>query len=549
MSMSYEVIKVENSIYVKALISGFNNLYNNKSLVDELNVFPVPDGDTGTNMSMTSNAAKLVLEKLNNKNFIEIAKETSSAMLRGARGNSGVILSLLFRGIYKGLKNYSSLTTKSFAAALHSGVNEAYGAVMNPTEGTILTVAKDISIAADENKDKDFKEFFTKITEAGTLSVQNTTNILPVLKKAGVVDAGGQGLLLIFEGMKEFIVNNNLIESNNNLAPKKTVNVVARSNETINFSYCTEYIINRENDKSELKLKAYLETIGDCVVVVADDDIIKVHVHTNEPGNAISEALKFGYLSNIKIDNMKLQHKDKLKQIEKSKENFSYAPVNPDVDASFIAVCAGDGVHNLFEELGADAIVDGGQTMNPSTQDLLEAIESVEGKTVFVLPNNKNIIMASEQAAKLADREVLVIQTKTIPQGISALLSYDSSKTIKENELIMTKASENVKTGLITFAARDSIFEGKQIGKNEILGIYDGKIVLNEKEVTKAAYKLMKKMVDSKDQFVTILYGNEVSQESADEFYDILKNKFENQLEINLLSGGQPVYYYIISVE
>lgn len=540
---------MENSIYVKALISGFNNLYNNKSLVDELNVFPVPDGDTGTNMSMTSNAAKLVLEKLNNKNFIEIAKETSSAMLRGARGNSGVILSLLFRGIYKGLKNYSSLTTKSFAAALHSGVNEAYGAVMNPTEGTILTVAKDISIAADENKDKDFKEFFTKITEAGTLSVQNTTNILPVLKKAGVVDAGGQGLLLIFEGMKEFIVNNNLIESNNNLAPKKTVNVVARSNETINFSYCTEYIINRENDKSELKLKAYLETIGDCVVVVADDDIIKVHVHTNEPGNAISEALKFGYLSNIKIDNMKLQHKDKLKQIEKSKENFSYAPVNPDVDASFIAVCAGDGVHNLFEELGADAIVDGGQTMNPSTQDLLEAIESVEGKTVFVLPNNKNIIMASEQAAKLADREVLVIQTKTIPQGISALLSYDSSKTIKENELIMTKASENVKTGLITFAARDSIFEGKQIGKNEILGIYDGKIVLNEKEVTKAAYKLMKKMVDSKDQFVTILYGNEVSQESADEFYDILKNKFENQLEINLLSGGQPVYYYIISVE
>lgn len=549
MSMSYEVIKVENSIYVKALISGFNNLYNNKSLVDELNVFPVPDGDTGTNMSMTSNAAKLVLEKLNNKNFIEIAKETSSAMLRGARGNSGVILSLLFRGIYKGLKNYSSLTTKSFAAALHSGVNEAYGAVMNPTEGTILTVAKDISIAADENKDKDFKEFFTKITEAGTLSVQNTTNILPVLKKAGVVDAGGQGLLLIFEGMKEFIVNNNLIESNNNLAPKKTVNVVARSNETINFSYCTEYIINRENDKSELKLKAYLETIGDCVVVVADDDIIKVHVHTNEPGNAISEALKFGYLSNIKIDNMKLQHKDKLKQIEKSKENFSYAPVNPDVDASFIAVCAGDGVHNLFEELGADAIVDGGQTMNPSTQDLLEAIESVEGKTVFVLPNNKNIIMASEQAAKLADREVLVIQTKTIPQGISALLSYDSSKTIKENELIMTKASENVKTGLITFAARDSIFEGKQIGKNEILGLYDGKIVLNEKDVTKAAYKLMKKMVDSKDQFVTILYGNEVSQESADEFYDILKNKFENQLEINLLSGGQPVYYYIISVE
>lgn len=540
---------MDDATFKNAIISGCNNIRNNESVINELNVFPVPDGDTGTNMSMTSYAAVSALDNLLRPSFKLTAKTVSQAMLRGARGNSGVILSLIFRGIYKSLKGESALTVKSFVKSLDCGVKEAYGAVMNPTEGTILTVAKDVCCCGFKNDDKEFAPFFETIVDCARKSLQNTPNLLPTLKKAGVVDAGGKGLVCFLEGMKEVVVNGRSVETETTGSKRTVKDPVAASSDKINFAYCTEYIINLKEPKDELKLRAYLESIGDCVVVVADDEIIKVHVHTNRPGDALNEGIKYGYLTDLKIDNMQKQHKDKKTQAQNSLEYLNYVPVDENTDMGFVAVAAGGGVKNLFKEIGADVVVDGGQTMNPSAQDLLTAIHNVGAKTVFVLPNNKNIIMAAEQAASMADREVKVIQTKTVPQGMASMLAYDSSAGVKENEIYMTKAADGVKTGLVTFAARDSIYEGKQIGKNEILALMNGRIVLTEKTVLKAAFKLMKKMVDSTNQFATVFYGSEVSSEQADELYEMLQSKFSDRLEINLVKGEQPVYYYIISVE
>ena len=423
--------KVVNGLIFKdAVISGANNIANQKAKVDELNVFPVPDGDTGTNMSMTATAAAKALDALDNPTVAEVADCTASAMLRGARGNSGVILSLLFRGISKGLKGAKELTPNNLADALSQGVKAAYKAVMKPTEGTVLTVAR---LAAEHataiaGQTQDVVALFDEIVSAAADALAHTPEQLPVLKQAGVVDAGGKGLLVILEGMRSVIRDGKKIErlEQGAVEQPKLQNAAAEFEGEIAFTYCTEFIVNRgSHDKGALALRAYLESIGDCVVVVDDDDIIKVHVHTDNPGNALQEGLKFGYLTNMKIDNMRDQHESKAHQARQSKKQEEYVAVDESIEFGFVAVAAGQGIQTLFGDLGVNKVVSGGQTMNPSTDDILSAIHSVPAKTVFVLPNNKNIIMAAEQAEKLADRKVCVLQTRTIPQGISAMLAFD----------------------------------------------------------------------------------------------------------------------------
>ena len=532
-----------------AIISGAKLLVNKKSLIDELNVYPVPDGDTGTNMSMTASAAANVLKTLINPTVGEVAKATASAMLRGARGNSGVILSLFFRGMSNALKNEENLTTKLLVNSLQQSVKETYGAVMKPTEGTILTVARIASEKAVTLNTEDVSEAFSIILEAAKDALAKTPDMLPILKKAGVVDAGGMGLVTLFEGMKHVFDGNEIIEPEGNAAKPNLVTPVAEAESDIKFSYCTEFIVNRTNSKSHLSLRAYIESIGDSVVVVEDDSIIKVHVHTNEPGNAIQEGLTFGWLTNMKIDNMRQQHEQKSHFADQFKKNKTYKAADNDVPVGFVAVAAGEGIINMFEELGVNAIVSGGQTMNPSTEDILNAIQSVGAKNIVVMPNNKNIIMAAEQAAGMADRNVVVLQTKSVPEGMSAMLAYDPDINFEESVLAMTSAINSVKTGLITFAARDSVMDGKKIGKNEILGIKENKICIIDQNINKTCFRLIKKMVSSSSSVITIFYGKDISEQQANELYSNLSSKYGNKIEVNILKGNQPVYYYIVSVE
>ncbi len=546
-----------------AFISGANNIQNNKQQVDELNVFPVPDGDTGTNMSMTIGAAKQALTTMNSQSagVGEIAHTAASALLRGARGNSGVILSLLFRGIANGLKDKQTANGADMAHALTLGVQSAYKAVMKPTEGTILTVARAAAEHAEEfaKTNNSFTAVFDEIVVHANEALNQTPELLPVLKKAGVVDAGGMGLLTIFKGMQQVFSGGDIIQPDKKeaqssvpqTAPERQKSAVAEADEEITFAYCTEFIVNRgKAQKGALALRAYLESIGDCVVVVDDEDIIKVHVHTNNPGNALQEGLKFGTLSNMKIENMREQHSSKVYEQEQLDEMDDYAPVDPDREIGFVAVAAGQGLHALFTDLGVDKIVSGGQTMNPSTDDILRAIKSVPAKTVFVLPNNKNIIMAAEQAVALADRNVCVLQTRTIPQGLSAMLAFDPDLSNEENLTAMTHALDHVSTGQITFAARDSDFDGHKIKKGEILGLDNGKLSFTEKDVTKAVTRLTAKLAKrAGTSFVTVIYGADVSDSQAQEAYEAISAKLPGDVEINLVNGGQPVYYYIISAE
>ncbi len=545
---------INGKLLSQGIISGANNIINQKVKVDELNVFPVPDGDTGTNMSMTIKAGKTALENLSESDVSKVADTCASALLRGARGNSGVILSLLFRGFSKGLKGKEEANGLDIANALKIGVDNAYKAVMNPTEGTILTVArlgaeKAIEVALETN---DPVVVFEETVKACEEALNQTPEILPVLKKAGVVDAGGKGLLVIFEGMLEVFKNNRMIEleDKTNESKSEVKNAFVEYEGDIKFFYCTEFIVDKNKQANDsLKLRAYLETIGDCVVVVDDDEIIKVHVHTNDPGNALQEGLKFGTLMNIKIENMNEQFAAKQNEAKKTNLDATYVKVDPDRDYGFVAVCAGAGLHDLFIDLGVDKVVSGGQTMNPSTEDILSAIHSIPAKTVFVLPNNKNIIMAAEQAVKLADRNVCVLQTRTIPQGLSAMMAFDPSADVSDNRTNMTQAFDRVQTGQITFAARDSDFDGHNIKQGEILALDNGKLGFVEKDVTKALHKLVKSLVKKSDgSFITIIYGSDVTAEQASEASEYLSNKYSNH-EINLINGGQPVYYYIVSVE
>ncbi len=554
-----------------SIISGANNLANRRAQVDELNVFPVPDGDTGTNMSMTIGAARTELLNLPDDCTVEKAAQvTASAMLRGARGNSGVISSLLFRGFSKALQGKKTAEASDLSAALEKGVESAYKAVMKPTEGTMLTVARVASEEAAQSNIADPVELWQLVCSAAQRALDNTPEQLPVLKKAGVVDAGGQGLMYIFEGMLSVFRDNHMIEADN--APEKSAKLSTSGAgkgvytddlmkvEDIKNGYCTQFLVNKNEGASSTKLRAFLESNGDSVVVVEDDEVINCHVHTADPGKIVSHALGYGYLTNFKIENMHEQFlarqaqgeglkKQAAAEAEGTDSEFPYAAVDNDREFGFVAVAAGEGLKAIFKDLGADAVVSGGQTMNPSTADIVAAVQSVPAKTVFVLPNNKNIIMAAEQAQGIADRTVVVLTTRTIPQGITALLNFDPEASEYDNATNMMKAADNVATGLVTFAARDSDFDGRKIKKNEILALENGKLVATGTDITKVTYRLARSMCKKDTSFITVISGCDVSEEEAEHTAEMVQAKCPSGIEVTHLNGGQPVYYYIISVE
>ncbi len=550
-----------------AIISAANNLANNRKPVDDLNVFPVPDGDTGTNMSMTLSNAVRELEKVSGETAGKVAQINASALLRGARGNSGVITSLLFRGFSKGIGSDENVTAENLAAAFKLGVEAAYKAVMKPTEGTILTVARIASERATAafEAGKDALGVFADAIDGAKEALAETPELLPMLKKAGVVDAGGQGFVIILEGMMSVFRDGIIIASNSGSAEieededNETARNAAGEFETeITFTYCTEFIVKRDSEctKEPSELRAYLETIGDCVVVVDDEEIIKVHVHTDHPGNAFEEGLTFGQLTSMKVENMRDQHEkakhdaaNAKKAPAKTKQNEKIESVEITKPVGFVSVCAGDGIAALFKDLGVDTIVSGGQTMNPSTDNILRAIESTPAETVYVLPNNKNIIMAAEQAIPISTRKVIVLHTRTIPQGITAMLNFDESVDTEANAIAMQNAAEAIATGQVTFAARDSDFDGHKIKQGEIMAMTGGKISFVDTDIEKATYKLVKSMIKRDSQFVTVIYGEEITDEQAVSLEQLLNEKFGNKVEITFISGGQPVYYYIISVE
>lgn len=547
-----------------AIISGANNIVRHKKEVDELNIFPVPDGDTGTNMSMTiTAAAKLLAESEEVISVAAVSKMTSSAMLRGARGNSGVILSLLFKGIAEVLKESEEVDGVLFADALTLGVEYAYKAVMNPTEGTILTVARLAAeaarIAADVENDPII--VLGAACNAAEDALAQTPELLHVLKKAGVVDAGGKGLCIIFEGMLSLLRDGVMINIDAPVEVKKEntddffKNAAAEFDSEINFTYCTEFIVGKNDNAtadSVAELRAYLEGIGDCVVVVEDDDIIKTHVHTENPGLALETALKYGQLLTVKVENMREQHRiaaekheQELKLLEESPE-----PAEPEKEFGFVSVAAGEGLHELFKDLGVDRVVSGGQSMNPSTENLYNAIMAVPAKVVFVFPNNKNILMAARQACELIkDRKTVIIPTRTVPQGIAAMLAYDEQATVELNIEYMMEAAKKILTGQVTYAARDSEFGSTKLREGDIIALNNGKLVFKDKDPVKAAIKLTKEMVSKSTTFITIIYGEKVSEAQANLAYDAIQAKYGSSVDITLVNGGQPLYYFLISVE
>lgn len=543
-------------MFKNGIISAANNISNSRQAVDALNIFPVPDGDTGTNMSMTINAAAADIAAMPEDSSLgEVSKRTASALLRGARGNSGVILSLIFRGMSKAFKGLDEAGSKDVAKAFRMGCDAAYKAVMKPTEGTILTVVRKAAEAAEEIadiQDEPLEVCFAAL-QAAKQALAKTPEQLPVLKKAGVVDAGGQGLVLIFEGIQSVFENNAIvqpIDGEKKEEKQSDKSTVAAADEEIKFGYCSEFLIEKEKsagEKDPLKLRAYLESIGDCVVVVDDNDIIKVHVHSNCPGDVIQSALKYGQLINIKIDNMRYQHRN----ADEGKKADEAKIAEPENEYGFVAVCAGEGLQGLFTDLGADVVVSGGQTMNPSTDNILNAINQTPAKTVFVLPNNKNIIMAAQQAVPLAkDRTVIVLQTKTIPQGISAMLSFDETQDAKANEEAMTEAAGAVETGQVTFAARDSEVDGKPIKQGQMMGMANGAIKFIGDDKEQIAFETAESMIDtSVHSLVTIIFGEGADENGAQVVEQKLGEKFGSDIEISIVDGGQPVYYYIISVE
>ena len=553
-------------------MAGACNLEKHKDYINELNVFPVPDGDTGTNMSMTIAGAVEALENMDSQNVSEIASATASAMLKSARGNSGVILSLLFRGIANGLKGAAVIDGKELSAAMREGVTTAYKAVMNPTEGTILTVARMACEAGElvSETEDDAVAVFGTICSAANTALESTPDMLPVLKKAGVVDAGGKGLCLIFEGMLSLIRDGIMIENKSSVSDSQTDkeeataeffrNAAAEFDSVINFTYCTEFIIGKNPDitKSSLELKAYLENIGDCVVVADDDDIIKVHVHTENPGKAIEEALTFGQLLKVKIENMKEQHRkaaekyaaEKAKAEAEEKKRQSLKPVAPVDEIGFVSVATGAGIEEVFKDLGCHQIVNGGQSMNPSTEDIFEAVMATPAKNVFVLPNNKNIILAAEQVIPMVkDRNVVIIPTKTIPQGLVALIAYSDEASVELNAEYMTSAAKKVSTGQVTYAARNSEFGNTKIKEGEIIALNNGKLTYKSKDPVHAAVKLAKEMINRDTSYVTIIYGNGITDAQAESALQSIQSKVSSNVEVSLINGGQPIYYFILSVE
>ena len=531
----------------RLIISAAASIEINKQTLNELNVFPVPDGDTGTNMSMTINAAAAELRKVEDPTLEKAASVAASAMLRGARGNSGVILSLLFRGISKKLKGIDECDGTSWAEALQEGVDAAYKAIMKPTEGTILTVARLAAAkAAQAAQENNFFEYVHEAAiEEAKVALADTVNQNPVLKKAGVVDAGGKGWLFVLEAMLCALRGEDIVAPEAGAAEvKEQADFADFNTEDITFTYCTEFIISRENDLDPNVLRAFLDGIGDSLVLVDDEEIIKVHVHTNDPGKALHEAMDYGSFVTVKIENMRLQHTEKVM----SEQELAPQIAEPEKPFGVVAVCAGEGLSDVFMNLGVDAIISGGQTMNPSTQDILEKVNQVPAETVFVLPNNKNIIMAAEQVDALTPKHVVVIPSKTVPQGVTAMLSFNGEGTEEENVEAMTEALSTVDTMQITYAARNSDFDGYDIHEGDYLAIYEKALFGTSRDIKVLLRALAERVRDEGKEYITIYYGADISEKHAQKAADIFADLCPNA-DVNLLSGGQPVYYYLISAE
>ena len=551
--MATKTINVD--VLAKMFLAGAQNIEAKKDYINELNVFPVPDGDTGTNMSMTIMSAAKEVTALNNPEMKDLAKAISSGSLRGARGNSGVILSQLLRGFTKAIKEEKEIDVLALAAACQRARDTAYKAVMKPKEGTILTVASGIATKAAEMAEEtdDLEVFIPAVIEYAEEVLNKTPEMLPVLKEAGVVDSGGQGLLEVIKGGYDAFLGKEIDYSSIKPSTSVTMNKVnAEDTADIKFGYCTEFIILLEKSlpQDEIdRFREFLDSIGDSIVLVADDEIVKVHVHTNHPGQAFERALTYGQLSRMKIDNMREEHQEKLiKDAEKlAKEQAENK--EPPKDHGFISVSVGEGLSQIFRELGVDYLIEGGQTMNPSTEDMLNAIEKVNAKTIYIFPNNKNIILAANQARDLTeDKEIIVVPTKTIPQGISAMISFVPEKGGEENLASMTDAISRVKTGQITYAVRDTRIDDKEIHEGDIMGIGDAGILAVGRDRLQVAEEMVAEMVDEESEIISVYYGEDVSEEDAEALSDSLTEKYP-ECEVELNQGGQPIYYYLISVE
>lgn len=564
-----EITSINSKLLARMFLAGAKNLDSKKDWINELNVFPVPDGDTGTNMTMTIMSAAKEVSSLTNPTMAELAKAISSGSLRGARGNSGVILSQLFRGFCKVIKEYDEIDVTILCEACQKAVETAYKAVMKPKEGTILTVAKGAAEKALELSDEteDVVTFVEEVIKQAEYVLDQTPEMLPVLKQAGVVDSGGQGLVQVLKGVYDALIGKEIdytIEgAPTGAAPAK---ISAETEAEIKFGYCTEFIIVLNapmSDNEEHAYKAFLESIGDSIVVVADDEIVKTHVHTNDPGLALQKALTFGSLSKIKIDNMREEHQEKLikdsqklaAQQKAEEEAYEAAQADektnnmPAKEMGFVSVSIGEGMNEVFRGLGVDYLIEGGQTMNPSTEDMLNAIEHVNAKTVFILPNNKNIIMAANQAVDLVeDKQIIVIPTKTIPQGITALVNYIPDHSAEENKEQMMAEIENVKTGQVTYAVRDTEIDGKTIKQNDFMGIGDKSILSVGTDLRATTLEMVDAMVDEDSAIVSIYFGSDSDEDSANELAAAIEEKYPD-VEVEVNDGGQPIYYYVISVE
>ena len=560
-----EANTIDARLMAKMFLAGAKNLESKKEWINELNVFPVPDGDTGTNMTMTIMAAAREVSALydvGDIDMVSLCKAISSGSLRGARGNSGVILSQLFRGFTKGVKECQEITVPVLATAFEKAVETAYKAVMKPKEGTILTVAKGGAAKARELADagvEDLSTFLEQVISYADEVLAQTPEMLPVLKQAGVVDSGGQGLMQVLKGAYDAYRGKEIdltVDKSSHMASggRPAPGYEAQAGAEIKFGYCTEFIIMLNkvfNIKTEMDFKAYLESIGDSIVVVADEDVVKVHVHTNDPGLAIQRALKYGALSNMKIDNMRLEHQEKLfkmsKQEEKPEEEDDLP--GPKKDVGFIAVSVGDGIGEIFKGLGVDYIIEGGQTMNPSTEDMLNAIDKVNADTIFILPNNKNIILAANQAQSLVkDKKIVVIPTKTVPQGITAVINYVPDLSIEENTETMQAEMQKVATGQVTYAVRDTNIDGREIRQGDFMGLGDNGILSVGTAISTVAFDLVGAMMTPEKELISIYYGEEIAEEDAEKLKEQIGEKYPD-CDIELQCGGQPIYYYIISAE
>ncbi len=552
--MAIRTINAE--MLAEMFLAGAANIEAKKEFINELNVFPVPDGDTGTNMSLTIMAAAKEVAGIEKPTMESLAKAISSGSLRGARGNSGVILSQLFRGFTKGIKETKEIDVLTLANALDKAKDTAYKAVMKPKEGTILTVARGIAEKAIElaETEDDLELFIPQVLDHAEYVLSKTPEMLPVLKEAGVVDSGGQGLLEVLKGAYDAFLGKEVDYTK--IAPSTSANMTkisAETNAEIKFGYCTEFIIMTEKvltDTDEKEFKTYLESIGDSIVCVADDEIVKIHVHTNDPGLAIQKALTYGQLSRMKIDNMREEHEEKLiRDAEKVAKQEKAKEKAEQKEFGFISVSIGEGLNEIFKELGVDYIIEGGQTMNPSTDDMLTAIDEVNAKHVFIFPNNKNITLAANQAKSLVkDKEVIVIPTKTVPQGITAIINFAPEASAEENEEMMLEAIKNVKTGQVTYAVRDTSIDGKEIHVDDIMGIGDSGILSVGSEIEATTLDMLRQLVDEDSELISIYYGTDVTEEAAAALTEKIEELYPD-VDVDTHSGGQPIYYYVLAVE